>query len=209
MQALLRLGVVIRVDKPKTFVPRGLVLFTLAKAQRTLTHNDLEVALLVHPVAHVASVNAHLQGSLRQWYEVSITGIAFDKTRLFVPQLRFQSLGHLERVIPHGFDVQGEIKRQKILESIETHAIGDERGPLGFHIEQLRGDRLGQQSRQGAKGCGLAPGAVAMLQPRTVELKRAKQGAKRAPRASFQVQRRPAVWAIRARIQKDRKSTRL
>jgi hypothetical protein len=41
-----------------------------------------------------------------------------------------------------------------------------------------------------------------MLQPRTVELKRAKQGAKRAPRASFQVQRRPAVRAIRARVEK-------
>ena len=41
-----------------------------------------------------------------------------------------------------------------------------------------------------------------MLQPRTVELKRAKHGAKRAPRASFQGQRRPAVWAIRARVEK-------
>src|SRR5437899_7775009 len=41
-----------------------------------------------------------------------------------------------------------------------------------------------------------------MLQPRTVELKRAKQGAKRAPRAGFQVQRRPAVRAIRARVEK-------
>src|SRR5438132_13511365 len=66
----------------------------------------------------------------------------------------------------------------------------------------LMGDRLGQQSRQGSKGYGLAPCAVAMLQPRTVELKRAKHGAKRAARASFQVQRRPAVWAIRARVEK-------
>src|SRR2546426_1511539 len=41
-----------------------------------------------------------------------------------------------------------------------------------------------------------------MLQPRTVELKRSKQGAKRAARASFQGQRRPAVWAIRARVEK-------
>src|SRR5215813_2058098 len=41
-----------------------------------------------------------------------------------------------------------------------------------------------------------------MLQPRTVELKCAKQGAKRAPRAGFQVQRRPAVRAIRARVEK-------
>src|SRR5215831_11214923 len=41
-----------------------------------------------------------------------------------------------------------------------------------------------------------------MLQPRTVERKRAKQGAKRAPRVGFQVQRRPAIRAIRARVEK-------
>ena len=41
-----------------------------------------------------------------------------------------------------------------------------------------------------------------MLQPRTVELNRAKHGAKRAARAGFQVQRRPAVRAIRARVEK-------
>ena len=40
-----------------------------------------------------------------------------------------------------------------------------------------------------------------MLQPRTVERKRAKQGAKRAPSAGFQVQRRPAFRAIRARVE--------
>src|SRR2546422_7727541 len=38
--------------------------------------------------------------------------------------------------------------------------------------------------------------------PRTGERIRAKQGAKRAARASFQGQRRPAVWAIRARVEK-------
>jgi len=107
--------------------------------------------LLVPPIANVSSVNAHFEEALRQGQELPLTGITLDKTRLFIPQLRFQALGHLERVIPHGFDVQSEIKRQKVLEGIETHAIGDERGPLGFHIQQLRGDRLGQQSRQGAK----------------------------------------------------------
>src|SRR5215475_4002223 len=41
-----------------------------------------------------------------------------------------------------------------------------------------------------------------MLQPRTGERKRAKQGAKRAARAGFQGQRRPAVRAIRAHVEK-------
>src|SRR5215475_11488277 len=46
MQASLRLGGVIRLDKPKTFVPEDLVLFTLANAQRTLTHNDESMEML-------------------------------------------------------------------------------------------------------------------------------------------------------------------
>src|SRR6267143_509756 len=41
-----------------------------------------------------------------------------------------------------------------------------------------------------------------MLQPRTVELKCAKQGAKPAASAGFELERRPAVWARRARVKK-------
>src|SRR5262249_1633606 len=56
------------------------------------------------------------------------------KTRLFVPQLRFQSLRDLERVISHRFDVEAEIKRQKVLEGIKAQPVGHQRGPLRFHI---------------------------------------------------------------------------
>src|SRR4029453_661564 len=41
-----------------------------------------------------------------------------------------------------------------------------------------------------------------MFKPRAAQLKRPKQGTKRAARAGFQVQRRPAVRAIRARVEK-------
>ena len=41
-----------------------------------------------------------------------------------------------------------------------------------------------------------------MVPPRTGELKRSKQGAKRAAGAGFELQRRPAVRAIRARVKK-------
>src|SRR4030095_396778 len=41
-----------------------------------------------------------------------------------------------------------------------------------------------------------------MFKPRAAQLKRPKQGAKRAPSAGFQVQRRPAVRAIRGRVEK-------
>src|SRR5262245_36877173 len=41
-----------------------------------------------------------------------------------------------------------------------------------------------------------------MLQPRTVELKRAKQGAKRAAAAGLELEQRPAVWTGRTRVEK-------
>jgi hypothetical protein len=41
-----------------------------------------------------------------------------------------------------------------------------------------------------------------MLQPRTVDLKRAKQGAKPTARVGLELERRPAVWARRARVEK-------
>jgi len=41
-----------------------------------------------------------------------------------------------------------------------------------------------------------------MLQPRTVELKRAKQGAKRPAGAGLELERRPAVLARRTRVKK-------
>jgi hypothetical protein len=59
---------------------------------------------------------------------------------LFLSQFGFQTLGHLERIITNGFDVQGKIERQKILEGLETHAIGNQGGPLRFHIQEFRGN---------------------------------------------------------------------
>src|SRR5262249_27140688 len=98
--------------------------------------------------AYVSPVNAHCEGAVRWWQEAPITRAAVYKAGVFVSQLRFQSLGHLERVITHSFDVQGEIKWQKVLEGIEAHTVGDQRGPLGFHREEFRGNGLREQGRQ-------------------------------------------------------------
>src|SRR5215467_9742701 len=117
---------------------RGLGIFILAKAPHTLAHNDLEVLLLVTPITHVSPVNAHCEGALRLWQEDPITGAAVSKAGGFVSQRRFQSLGHLERVIPHRFDVQSAIKWQKVLEGLEAQPVGHQRGPLGFHRQEFR-----------------------------------------------------------------------
>src|SRR5215510_2091419 len=87
----------------------------------------------------------HCEEALRRGQEVPIAGLSLDKTRLFLTQLRFQPLRHLEGVIPHRFHVKTEIKRQKVLERIQAQPIGHQRGPLGLHIQQFRGHRLGEQ----------------------------------------------------------------
>jgi hypothetical protein len=150
IQASFRLRIQ-RLHKTKAFAGGSLVVFIFSKAQRTLTHNDLEVMLLREPVAHIPSVNAHLECPIRARQEVPIVGTAFDKAWLFVTQLGFDALGHLEGVITHGLNIQCDLKREKVLKCIQAHTVGDQRGPLGFHIQQLRGDRLGEQRGQGAK----------------------------------------------------------
>src|SRR5712692_2532056 len=66
MQASLRLGVVIRLDKPKALERGRAVLFILFKAQDTLADNDFEVMLLVQPMADIAPINAHGEETLRR-----------------------------------------------------------------------------------------------------------------------------------------------
>src|SRR4030095_13706966 len=110
------------------------VFFTLCKAPDALTDNDFKFMLLVDPIAHVSSVNPHCEEALWRGEEIPRAGLTLDKTRLFIPQLRFQPFRHLERVIAHRFDVETEINRQKILEGIQAQPVGDQRGPLGFYI---------------------------------------------------------------------------
>src|SRR5712691_13277279 len=79
IQTPLGLGIQ-RLDKPKALERGRPVLFTLSKAQDTLADDDLEVMLLVHPIADVAPVNAHGEDALRQGQALPITGITLDKT---------------------------------------------------------------------------------------------------------------------------------
>src|SRR5712691_3288841 len=104
IQTPLGLGIQ-RLDKPKALERGRPVLCTLSKAPHTFADNNLEVMLLVPPMAHVSPVNAHCERAIRQRQELPLTGITLDKTRLFLTQIRFQSLRDLECVVAHGFDV--------------------------------------------------------------------------------------------------------
>src|SRR5207302_7016144 len=119
-----------RLDKPKALERGRPVLCTRFKAPHTLANNNLEVMLLVPPMAHVSPVKAHFETAIRQRQELPLTGITLDKTRLFFTQLRFQSLGDLECVVAHGFAVQAEIKCQEVLDSIKANTKGPQNGPF-------------------------------------------------------------------------------
>ena len=97
MQTLLGLGIQ-RLDKPKALERGRSVLFILLKAQDTLADNDLKFMLLVNPIAQVPPVNTHCEGALRQRQKIPIARLTLDTTRLFLTQLRFQPLRHLEGV---------------------------------------------------------------------------------------------------------------
>ena len=125
IQASFRLGIQ-RLHKTKAFAGGRLVCFILSKGTRTLAHNDLEVVLLREPVAHIPPINAHPACPIRERQEVPIAGTAFDKAWVFVTQLGFDALGHLEGVIPHGLDIQRDLKREKVLERLQAHAVGDQ-----------------------------------------------------------------------------------
>src|SRR4030095_9033398 len=110
MQTLLGLGIQ-RLDKPKALERgRPVLFFTLVKTPDTFADNDLKFMLLVNPIAQVPPVNTHFEGALRPRQKIPIARLTLDKTRLFLTQLRFQPLRHLEGVIPPRFHVEAEIK---------------------------------------------------------------------------------------------------
>src|SRR6266436_3586270 len=50
----------------------------------TTVSNNLEVMLLVQPIAHVSPVNAHFERAVRQRQVIPLAGIPLDTTRLFL-----------------------------------------------------------------------------------------------------------------------------
>ena len=88
IQTSLRLGIK-RLHKPKALVRGRLLIFILCKASHTLADNDLEIMLLVKPVAYVSPSNANFKASIRRWQKVPVAGITFNKALLFLTQLGF------------------------------------------------------------------------------------------------------------------------
>src|SRR2546427_9413416 len=97
--------------------------FKLDVAQRHV-HGGTSSCRLVPKFSHTSSFRQSAEykckGALGRGQQLPITGLTLDKIGLMLTELRLESLGHLQRVIAHGLDVQTQINRQKVLEGIEA-----------------------------------------------------------------------------------------
>src|SRR5918994_3138801 len=82
------------------------------------------------------------------------------------------------QVLADGLGVCGTRDRQDVLEQGGRHAEGDQRGPAGFQIQQLRRGVFGEQLGQRAEGLAVRWVAVTAVEAWTGEGDIAKHGAK-------------------------------
>ena len=107
--------------------------------------DDLEVPLLVVPVPEVAAIdpdNDCLRGIGDAW---PAAGPSSTKPGCSLPRsasCRAATLCRWRRMVSA---LVGAADRQDVLQQGGGHAEGDQRGPAGLQIEQLRGDVLGEQ----------------------------------------------------------------
>ena len=152
--------------------------------------------LLLIPITHIPAVNADREGAIGDGQGLPVGGTALDKGPLLLAQFVFAALGHRERMVLDRGGVERRVHREKVLQRLRRQAIGDQRGPLRLHEEQLGGDRVGQQGVQRPEGGGLAPLAATMIEARTGEGHGAKQGAEGARVVPFDPERLATVVTL-------------
>ena len=86
--------------------------------------------------------------------------------------------GDLVQMLADGLGVGGAGDRQDVLEQGGGHAEGDQRGPAGFQIQQLRGGVFGEQLGQRAEGLAVRRVAATAVEAWTGERDIAEHGAK-------------------------------
>ena len=124
------------------------------KRRKTSSFRPLS-ALLTEPVA------PELLYMEAKWSSLVSYGLSLDALKDFLPielsldvkTVRYDTLKVAKRLEAELGEeqasfIEGEVKRQKILEGVEAHPIGHQGGPLGFHVEEFWGHRLGEQRCQ-------------------------------------------------------------
>ena len=161
-----------------------------------LPDDDFEMLLFLLPIADIPAVNADRDGAIGDGQCRPIGGTSLHKGPLLLAQFVFTALRDREGMVLHRRRVQRRIHREKVLQRLRRQAIGDQRGPLRLHEEQLGGDRVGQQGVQRPEGGGLAPLAATMIEAWTGEGHGAKQGAEGARVVPFDPERLATVVTL-------------
>src|SRR5262249_35344159 len=74
--------------------------------------------------------------------------------------------------------LEGLIDRKDVLQELNRQAVGHERRPFRFQVEQVWGGAFRQQGGQGAKADGRLRLTPTLIEPRTVDGKHPKDGPK-------------------------------
>ena len=138
-------------DKAKALTRGDILLVLPCEGQDTLADDDFKLPLFLVPVTHIPAIDPHRERAIGNREMAPVPRAPLDERPLLLPQLRLTPLGHGQGVGPDRGHAERLVDREKVRERLHGQAIGDQRGPLRFHEEQLGGGVLWQECRQGAK----------------------------------------------------------
>jgi hypothetical protein len=132
---------------------RFLSRFAPVKREETRARHDFKGAGLPWRF-HVAPIKAHGEWPVRDREAAPLRGTAVDEGPVFLAQRVLQPLCHREPRVAHGHRFQGLVDGEDILQEFDREAVGPERRPWRFQVEQVRGRAFRQQRGQGTKTRG-------------------------------------------------------
>lgn len=148
--------------------------------------DELEVALAIRPVAHVAAVDADDDAALRNRQGLPLRGAALDETGPLVTQFGFGALGDLQHMLAQRGGVRAGGDRQHVGQQRGGRRVGHKRCPAGLQVAPLRGDPVRDQLPQrGHGGRARLDLAGTAIQPRAVQIDVAVQRVEDNPVAAF------------------------
>jgi len=134
------------------------------------TDDQLEVGLGIHPVPHVAAVQADGNAALQDGQLGPLRRAALDKGHLLLSKLGLGALSHAQDMLAQRRCVRARCDRQHVGEQSGCGSVGHQRCPARLQVQPLRRDVAGDEVAQRRQGGRLSViPARAAVQPRAGE----------------------------------------
>src|SRR6267142_5749394 len=137
-------------DKAKALTRGNVFLVLPCEGQDTFPHDDLKLPLFLVPITHIPTIDPDRERTIGHRQMAPVPRAPLDEKHLLFPQLGLTPLGHGQGVGTDRGRAERLVDREEVRERLYGEAIGDQRGPLRFHEEQLRSGVLWEEFRQGA-----------------------------------------------------------